>query len=78
VRTLTGREVLVCLALLAVALYAGNLALFHAWAGSGPPTDRPEWHVRWAAVFCAVSVTAVVGILAVIVRGARAARRRVP
>jgi hypothetical protein len=77
VRTLTGREALVCVALLALALYAGNLALFHAWAGSGPPTDRPAWHLRWATVFFGVSVAAVLAIVAVIVRGARAARRRV-
>lgn len=75
-RTLTGRELLLCLALVAVALYAGNLAAFHAWAGSGPPTDRPEWHLRWAAVFIGVAVVAVIGIGAVILRGARAARRR--
>ena len=69
---MTGRAVLMCVALLAVALYAGNLA----GAGSGPPTDRPEWHLRWAAGFFGVSVAAVIAIGAVIVRVARAARRR--
>ena len=75
-RTLTGREALLCLALLALALYAGNLALFHAWAGSGPPTDRPEWHLRWATVFFWMTVASLVAIVTVVVRSARAARRR--
>ena len=77
-RTLTGREALLCLALLALALYAGNLSLFHAWAGSGPPTNRPAWHLRWATVFFVVAVASVIAIVTVIIRGARAARRRAP
>ena len=75
-RTLTGREFLVCLALLAVALYAGNLAAFHGWASSAPPTVRADWHRVWAARFFWVSIAALAALVAVIVRGARAARRR--
>ena len=73
---LTGREFFVCLVLLAVALYAGNLAAFHGWASSGPPTDRPDWHRVWAARFFWVSIATLAALVAVILRGARAARRR--
>jgi hypothetical protein len=34
--------------LLLVGLWLLNLAAFHAWASSGPPTPNPEWHAMWA------------------------------
>lgn len=53
--------VLLCLG----AGWAGNLALFHAWAGSGPPTPYPEWHAKWAGRFCGLTILQL-GLLALL------------
>ena len=43
------------------SLWFAHLAAFHAWAGRGPPSRHPEWHLQWAgrfsglACFCFVS-----------------------
>lgn len=36
---------------LLTGIYCLNLAAFHAWAASGPPSAMPEWHLHWAASF---------------------------
>ena len=45
----------VAIALVLAFLYLLNLSMFHLWAGSGPPTSNPEWHIRWGYFFLGMS-----------------------
>ena len=49
-------------------LYLLNLAVFHGWASSGPPTPRPEWHRAWCYRFGVSAVLAFLAGLGVIWR----------
>lgn len=68
-------DVLVLLALVAAALWCGNLWLFHSWAASGPPSPRPEWHRAWSARFFWLMC---VCLALVALWAARVRRRHVP
>ena len=46
--------------LLLGALWFVNLAVFHSWASSGPPSSRPEWHRTWSYIFEALALGCVV------------------
>jgi len=56
-------------ALLVAALYAGNLAAYHAWAAGGPPTPNRYWHAEWASRFSWLTVALVAAVIAVVWRG---------
>jgi hypothetical protein len=43
--------------LLLAGIYCLNLAAFHAWAASGPPSAAPKWHLRWAGIFLFLAFT---------------------
>jgi hypothetical protein len=49
----SGWALLVIALLVVFGLGLANLAVFHAWAGGGPPSPNPEWHKQWAGRFLA-------------------------
>lgn len=34
-----------------VTVYFLYLTAYHVWAAGGPPTSRPDWHVKWSGIF---------------------------
>lgn len=65
--------------LLLGALYFFNLAAFHTWAASGPPTPNREWHEAWATRFRWTTVAflvASIGVVWLLRKGNQAATRR--
>jgi len=52
----TGAALLFC-----AGLYSLNLSLFHFWAGTGPPSVRPSWHVAWGYRFFWTSTALILG-----------------
>jgi len=34
-----------------VSVYSFHLTAYHVWAADGPPTSRPEWHLKWSGIF---------------------------
>jgi hypothetical protein len=44
------------ISLVIVGLWFLNVAAYHAWAGGGPPTPNPKWHIMWADRFFALSL----------------------
>ena len=33
------------------SVYFLHLTAYHVWAAGGPPTSRPDWHLKWSGIF---------------------------